>query len=78
MPVAEFVMTANKLPRVKLERTNDRIGIIPFTSWGKISIKEKNKREMEVKINYLVSILVKNLFFSLKSLCLTSGGHLKF
>ena len=68
MPVAEFVMNANKLPRVKLERTNDRIGIIPFGSWGKISIKEKNKREMEVKINYLVSTLVKILFFQFEKL----------
>ena len=48
-------MTANKLPKVKLERTNDRLGAITFDTWGKISVKYKNKKEMEVKYeSYIV------------------------
>ena len=43
-------MTANKLPGVKLERTNDRLAVIPFRSWGKITVEEKSKKEFEVII----------------------------
>ena len=50
-------MTANKLPKVKLERTNDRLGAITFDTWGKISVKDKNKKEMEVKYKFYVSCI---------------------
>ena len=48
IPVAEYIMSANKLPGVKLERTNDRLGAIVFSNWGKISVKEKTRKETEV------------------------------
>ena len=48
IPVAEYIMSANKLPGVKQERTNDRLGAIVFSTWGKISVKEKTKKEVEV------------------------------
>ena len=48
VPVGEFIMTTNKLPSIKEERTNDRLGVIPFGNWGKISIKQKNEKEMKV------------------------------
>ena len=45
------MMSANKLPGVKQERTNDRLAVIPFKSWGKISVAEKTKKEVEVDIH---------------------------
>ena len=48
IPVAEYIMSANKLPGVKQERTTDRLGAIVFSTWGKISVKEKTKKEVEV------------------------------
>ena len=48
VPVAEYIMTANRLPKQMSERTNDRIAVISFDTWGKISVKEKNRKEMEV------------------------------
>ena len=60
IPVAEYLMTANKLPDAKAERVNDRIGIITFSKWGKINVKEKNRREMEV------------LSLAISSVCLSS------
>ena len=48
VPVAEYLMSANKLPGVKRERTNDRLGACVFRTWGKITVKEKTKKEVEV------------------------------
>ena len=48
IPVAEYLMSANKLPGVKQERTNDQLGAIVFSTLGKISVKEKTKKEVEV------------------------------
>ena len=60
VPVAEYIMSANKLPGVKQERTNYRLGSIIFSTWGKISVKEKTKKEVEVRDykyrDYLVTI----------------------
>ena len=41
-------MSANKLPGVKQERTNNRLGALVFSTWGKISVKDKTKKEVEV------------------------------
>ena len=48
IPVAEYLMSANKLAGVKQERTNDRLGAIVFSTLGKISVKEKTKKEVGV------------------------------
>ena len=50
MPVAEYIMTANRLPKDKNERIMDRIGVIVFNQWKKISLKEKSAKEAEVRL----------------------------
>ena len=52
-------MTANKLPNAKLERTNDRVAAIVFANWGKISIKEKSQKEMQVEMVMNLRIVIK-------------------
>ena len=59
-------MSANKLPGVKQERTNDRIGAVVFSTYGKISVKEKTKKEVEASFqNFKNGFQV--ILFSLKS-----------
>jgi hypothetical protein len=59
--VAEYIMSANKLPGVKQERTNDRLGALVFSTWGKISVKEKTKKEVEVIVR--IQNFPLNVFF---------------
>lgn len=54
-------MSANKLPGVKQERTNDRLGALVFSTWGKISVKEKTKKEVEVIVR--IQNFPLNVFF---------------
>ena len=78
IPVAEYVMTANKLPGEKLERTNDRLAVIPFRSWGKITVEEKSKKEFEV-ISYQYSgISTFVLNYSLRSLWRIPGDLMEY